>query len=254
MTTDRGPSPQRGPPTGEIKFEDYERVLWGVLGILARKGYVTPPDEGRDLIHDFYVEHWHGLQHRFDPELGRFSSYLFQAFYRFARRRILLLGSWRSRLVDLSDLARHAVDTTPGPPDVVAQAEQVRRVEEAVSALPPFQWRVLREFLSGEGKSERYLAQKHGITRHRLREILMEAVGRVAAHLGGINPASGSDALVAVASWQEGRSVEDTAALFGLTPTEVRAARRRLASSLLAAIRGRPASSKNRKEHDDEDC
>src|SRR5438270_1228739 len=81
-------------------FQEYERLLWRVLAQLARDGFIAPPDEGRDLIHDFYLEAWPGIRERFDPKRGAFQAYVFSAFYRFGRRRIIDLQNWRGRLVD----------------------------------------------------------------------------------------------------------------------------------------------------------
>src|SRR5688572_4101425 len=72
----------------DIRFLDYQRLLWRMLGVLARRGYVVPPGDARDLIHDFYLDAWPGLTQRFDPTLGTFATYVAAAFYRFARRRI----------------------------------------------------------------------------------------------------------------------------------------------------------------------
>jgi RNA polymerase sigma factor (sigma-70 family) len=228
----------------DVSFVDFERLLWLVLSRLAKSGYVTPPNDAQDLIHDFYVDEWENLKRRYDPTLGSFANYLFSAFYRFARRRIVRLQSWHSRLVDTAELARR-VDHTTEPREILERSEETKAIEErlstireALTALPTVQQAVLRDFLSSarEDTSERSLARRHGISRYRLREILVEALGRVASEQAR-RGAPGSSVRAASALWQDGRTVRDTAKILGLSVGKVRLARQRYVGTLLEAIR-----------------
>jgi RNA polymerase sigma factor (sigma-70 family) len=221
----------------EISFEQYERLLWRVLAHLAQRGYVVPPSEARDLIHDFYVEAWQGLVERFDPKRGNFSSYLFGAFYRFARRRILLWQNWRSRVVNVRHLVYH-VDESTDSEQAVDLKNQLREIRDVLSRLPQQPREVLRDFLSEEG-SERCLALKHRISRHRLREILIDALGWVAMEVGHRSFQATVDGQVALALWRDGRTAHDTATLLGIPVAEVHAARKRITAHLLDAIRSK---------------
>jgi RNA polymerase sigma factor (sigma-70 family) len=216
-------------------FEQYERMLWHVLAQLARRGYVVPPSEARDLIHDFYLEVWQGLTERYDSKRGNFSSYVFGAFYRFARRRIIRLQNWRGRLVDVCQLARYADESV----DVERAADvesQVQKVSGVISGLPWLQRDILRDFLSGEEGSERRLALKYAVSRYRLREILVDTLGRVATELGHILVENPIEEQVALALWRDGRTVRDTAVLLGISVADVHAARKRLVAQMLVNL------------------
>jgi RNA polymerase sigma factor (sigma-70 family) len=226
-------------------FVQYERLLWVALGRLAAAGYVAPPSEARDLIHDFYVEQWRGLTSRYDPGRGTFSGYLFAAFYRFARRRILQLQNWRRRLVDAAEAA-HQADDSSSPLETLERKDEAEErdrrlfaVREALDALPRLQLEVLRDFLSSSGtqRSERGLAGRHGLSRYRLREVLVEALGRVVTELQHRWGADVPELQAAAALWQDGRTVRDAARVLGLSIEEVRTARRQYVARLLKAIR-----------------
>src|SRR4051812_39949290 len=92
---------ERGGASGrslDIDYARYRRLLTAALARLARNGYAVPPDEGLDLIHDFFVEAWEGLIHRFDADKASFETYIYGAFIRFARPRIVRLNRLRSGL------------------------------------------------------------------------------------------------------------------------------------------------------------
>src|SRR5258708_32361204 len=161
----------------------YESVLWRVLAALARGGYAVPPSDARDLIHDFYLDAWPGVHERFDPKQGPFSAYIAGAFYRFARRRILKLESLQRRMVDFDSAVAHlSSDSTP--PDILESRQRHREATAALSVLAPLERTVLEEHLAGEGLSERALAERHKLSRYGIRELLADALGKVAVALG----------------------------------------------------------------------
>jgi hypothetical protein len=218
----------------EAVFADYERLLWRVLAHLAQLGYVLPPGESRDIIHDFYVEAWDDLVRRFDPQKGRFSTYLFAAFFRFARRRILRWHQWHGPLQSLKELAdpKAGVPVDKEPID----EPQLAAMRVALGKLSTVQRAVLSELLTGR-VSERELATRHQMTRYRLQETLIDSIGQVMTELGENALPRTTEGQVALALWRDGRSVPDAAALLGLPVPLVQDARRRLVHGILANLR-----------------
>ena len=217
------------------EFPQYERLLWRVLAALARGGYFVPPQDARDLLHDFYVEAWAGVKERFDPALSSFATYLSAAFYRFARRRIANLDSWRHRLVDIEEVSA-LPSMAPSPYEYVEHTELLNEVKRALERLPSLERQVLYGYLADDPLTERELAQLIGLSRYAVRELLTNAVGRVATELR--KTASDSvDSLVAFYVWRDDRTPRQVASLLGLSLSDVQAARARVATQLLSSIR-----------------
>ena len=212
-------------------FQQHDRLLWSVLARLARGGYVTSPDEGRELMRSFYVEAWPNVERDFDKRKASLQTYLARAFYLFSRRRIVQEASWRRRLADV----KSALDASPEPEAVAERREELKSVRQALESLPEKERSVLVDFLSGRTR-ERDLAQKHDLTRHRLRETLVEALGRIATRLGAFTRTSIEDQ-VARHLWYEGRSARDTGRLLKLTTEEVQAFRNERIGRFLRSIR-----------------
>src|SRR5262249_54398118 len=116
----------------------------------------------------------------------------------------------------------------------------LRAVRQALEHLPELQHAVLQDYLGGGG-SERELAQRHGMTRYRLRETLVDAVGRVMAEIGEETLAQTPEGRIALSLWREGRTVQDTSRLLGLSVPEVQAARRRFVQRILEQLRSLPS-------------
>ena len=159
-------------------FAQYERLLWHVLGSLSRRGYFVPPDEARDVLHDFYVEAWRGLEQRFDPDYGTFSAYVAGSFYRFARRRLVEMNQWRNMLDDLSDL-EESPSPTLGPADIHEEREAIELVQRAVASLPRFDRQLLQAYVAADEPSERVLAATHSLTRYEVRRRLASAMAKI---------------------------------------------------------------------------
>src|SRR5262249_1710109 len=92
------------------------------------------------------------------------------------------------------------------------------------------------------GDSERALAARHNMTRHHLRETLINALGQVIAALGAEGLAEVPDKEVALALWRDGRTVPETSQLLELSTAEVRAIRQRLVQDILENLRSLPSS------------
>jgi RNA polymerase sigma factor (sigma-70 family) len=216
-------------------FATFEPLLWRTLGALARHGFAAGPGDARDIIHDFYLEAWQGVKSRFDEDLGTFATYLASAFYRFARRRISGLNSWRQSLVDVDDLARIASDA-PTPADLLQGKEQLALIAEAMRQLPIAEREVLNAYLSEADASERSIAARHSMSRYQMRELLLSAIGRLCVMLGTVD-AKREDSLVAYYLWHEGRSAKNVSNLVGLPVAEVHRLKTKFASDLLVSVR-----------------
>jgi hypothetical protein len=96
--------------------------------------------------------------------------------------------------------------------------------------------RTLLEQWLARGTSERRAARAIGLSRYKTRQSLVAALTRLAIAMGQQVGTSGSDWRIATALWAEGRSVADTAAIMGVTTTQVRHARRRVFDFLANAL------------------
>jgi RNA polymerase sigma factor (sigma-70 family) len=214
----------------------YESVLWRVLGALARNGYAVPPSDARDLIHDFYLDAWEGINQRFDPKLGSFAGYVTSAFYRFARRRILKTENFKRRTVDFdSAVAYLSSDSTP--PDILESRERHQAASTALAQLTPLERTILEEHLAGDGVSERELAQRHNLSRYGVREVLADSLGKVAVSLGQTRAVSNTAENIAELLWKYGQSPRDVASLLNMPVADVQVARNHVVSTLLNELR-----------------
>ena len=216
-------------------FASYENTLWRVLAALARDGYVSPPDEARDVIHDFFVDAWAGVNHRYEENRGTFKTYLVSAFYRFARRRIIYLNEASRRLADL-ELVEEIPSDESSAEETIEKKEGEAKLRDAMAVLPAFERRLLYDYLSDIQQSERYLAKKYEITRHGLRKTLIEAIGKLATEIQG-RTASGLSAKVAHMIWQDGLTPRQVADRLGISPAEATSLKNRFATGLLASTR-----------------
>ncbi len=214
----------------------YERHLWRVLAMLGRAGYFVPPQDARDLIHDFYLDQWPGLLQRFDSDRSQFGTYLSAAFYRYARRRILALERWRRRSVDL-EAAADLASTTAMPDQQLESSEQLALIRAGLAQLPALERTVLFDFLASGDANERALAARHSLTRYRLREVLADAVGRLMVTLAAGPAAPTLDARVAKSLWLDGLSARQVAGLHGIGTADVNAARARFVADLMKSLR-----------------
>lgn len=222
-------------PLSARNFLDYEPLLWRVLSKLARDGYVIQPHDARDLIHDFFLE-WVPLNSRYDAAKGDFAPYLATAFYRFGRRRQLKLHRLRARAVDIEECLDLA-SAEPLPLEATEIKQQVAQFRAALGQLPEAEQALLADFLSDHATGERELAEKHHLTRYRLREQLAATVSRLALQLMETGQQSG-DADIAYRVWVADQSPRRVAAELGISTEQVNQAKARFAQVLLDAIRG----------------
>lgn len=222
-------------PDQENAYLQLRRLLFGALGRLAQRGFTVPPPDGLDIIQDFFIEAWTAVSTNFDPARGtKFETYVYQAFVRFARPRIVQLHRWKGVLVDADHLAR-LVDRAAPPPSSESERD-VMAVRDAVRDLPALHRDVLAGYLAAERPSERALAEKFSLSRHRLRHTLVAAFATVALALGERGRISERDWMIARALWEEHRTPAEAAARLGLTPQQVRNARDRMGRILVRQL------------------
>lgn len=220
----------------EHSFLAFEPLLWRVLSSLAKRGFVAAPLDARDVIHDFYLEAWDGVGRRFDQSLGDFKTYLSSSFYKFARRRIVALRGWRHSLVDIDLLSNSLVDDI-SPQRVVEQRQLVSAIRTALSHLPRDERVVLYDYLRESEPSERTIALRHSLSRYACRELLLNALGRVAVEMGR-SDGERKESLVAFYLWREGRSPRNVSALLEIPVSEVMRCKTEFAAQLLFTLRG----------------
>jgi RNA polymerase sigma factor (sigma-70 family) len=217
----------------ETAYLSLRRPLFGVLARLSRQGFVTRPADASDLVHDFFVEVWPAVARGYDSNRGPLEAYACRAFANFARPRIVRLHRWQSRLVESAELARLAA----APDRLSESARDIAAVAEALAKLPPLHREVLQAYLTSDLHSERALADIFGLSRYRLRETLVEALGRGAVLLGEPGRIPRDDWEVARALWKEGRTAGEAATLLGRTVEQVRQARQRIGRLLFDGLR-----------------
>lgn len=169
MTTDKTHLPE---------FQELSGLLWRVLGALAKRGYFVPPEDGQDILHDFYLDAWPTLKERFDARKGEASSYVATAFYQFARRKLLQSMRWRQALVDVKAVEDWPA-SEPQPPEIHELMELRRSLERAIVHLSKDERTLIGAYLALEEPSERKVAEALGVTRHQARHRLSEVMGRL---------------------------------------------------------------------------
>lgn len=217
-----------------MQFLKYEPMFWRVQSKLARDGYLIEPQDARDFIHDFYLE-WDPLTQRYKPELGAFEPYLATAFYQFCRRRFFKQHKVRTQTADL-EAAAELPALAPSVADAAELKEQLEQVRQVIDGFAHSEKAILQDYLGEQGYGERELAQMHGLSRYRLREVLAELVGRIALKLTEA-PHDSGDARIVHGLWIEGRSPKAVAALCGMSTADVQAAKNRFSHALLSSIR-----------------
>jgi len=232
------------PSSLETAYRDYRGLLFSALGHLARKGFVVPPADALDLIHDFFVEAWAGLQERFDESLASRSTYVYAAFVRFARPRIMRLQRQRASLLDPAEVA----DLLEGTPQELEPADQVgwNRIGQAIQQLSASDRRLLDAWLNARDGSERDAARQLNVSRYEVRRHLIEVLGQIAASAGALTDRPSIDKNVALAVWRDGLTVGEAAARAGITLQQARNAyrrnQRRIRDALSVVPPARPSS------------
>jgi DNA-directed RNA polymerase specialized sigma24 family protein len=225
-----------------LSAEDYQRlrpVLRKALAYLTGEGFVAQPADGEDLIHDFFVLRWNDLQAGYDPARGGLEGYIFVAFVRFARPRIVRLHSWQNCMRDLEALgiALHEPLLASAEEDEAIESPDKAGVQQAIHSLPASERQLLLRYIELGPRSERLLAAENDQTRYRIRERLVEALGRVAVTAQQHPRLPGDDWRVACALWRDGRTPRAAAAYLGCSTEEIQESRQRIFRTLTAALK-----------------
>ncbi len=202
-------------PTLRDAYTKFAPIFYSALGRLARGGFPVPPADAPDLIHDFFLQAWPGIEKRYRPERGALEVYVYGAFVQFARPRIVRLVRVQSHVSDrvlLEGLACKA----PEPEGEIDLKALSPMLEEGIQALSV----ELRECLvlyCFEGRSERDLARERKVSRYSLRERLIEALGRVVVRFPSPKSFGSTEWAVARAVWYEERTIKGASLVLGIT-------------------------------------
>jgi len=213
---------ERNVPSIEQAYTKLRPLFFAAFGSLARRGIVVSPVDSMDLIHDFFAEAWLGVENRFKPDRGSFESYAYGAFIQFVRPRIVRMRRWQNCLIGPKEL-----DAFPAIQNEEPEPGDQERVREALAKLPEGEREIVRCYMYRDYTSERALAKELGISRYRLHEILVDALGRLAVSFDRPEGFQPKDWAVALALWRDRRTVNEAATVLQLTPQQVRSAYRR---------------------------
>ena len=212
-------------PDIDQSYRELRPLFFLALGRLAEQGFVTSPADGLDLIHDFFADEWAKLSRTYKPSRGNYRAYAYQSFVQFVRPRIVRIQrfqNYKLRPDEVESALSEPAETSPGPETSYDHQLVKARIDE----LPQLQREILTDYVYSD-KSERTLAQAHSLTRHRLRELLVDSLGRVLVRLERPKGISLVDWQVALALWRDARSISQTARYLHLTEHQVRSANKR---------------------------
>lgn len=212
-------------PDIDRSYRALRPLFFLALGRLARQGFVISPADGLDLIHDFFAEEWANLKRTYKPAKGNYQAYAYQSFVQFSRPRIVRIQrfqNYRLRPDEVESALTEPVTITPNPE--VSYDQQL--VRSRIAELPHLEREILAQYVYSDA-SERELAKTYSLSRHRLRELLVEALGRVLVWLDRPDEISATDWRVALALWRDARSIPQSARYLHLTEHQVRAANKR---------------------------
>jgi DNA-directed RNA polymerase specialized sigma24 family protein len=220
-------------PNMEAGYKQFRGLLLDALGRLARRGLAVQPADGLDLINTFFADEWDGLVQRYDPNLGSIPTYVYGAFLRFARPRIISLRRWSQPIADLSHVVENfGSHSEPSAADALVRKEEHLAIEEALTELPSQTRDVFLDYLTLGPRSQRQLARKYKFSRYRVHELLIRVIGRLIVRLEESGAWTLPDRDVAYLLWSEGRTLEETATRLDRPIAEIRESRRRLVELL----------------------
>lgn len=226
-----------GVPSWDEAYVRYRPLLFSALSGLAKHGFAASPDDGLDLIHDFFLDAWHPLVRNYDWKRAKFETYVYASFVRFARPRIIRLHRWNDALVQPSGLTMLDTAEVRVEPPETAQRD-IKAVSAAAAKLVPFERELLIAYVSSPATSERDLARRYSLTRYRLRMLLADALAKTAVHLGETSALDDAERSVILALWHEGRTVKEAARVLERPLSEIQAMRTQFFQRLSYAVKG----------------
>lgn len=229
----------------EAAYRRLQPLFYKALARLTRQGFVIPPSDFQDMVHDFFVEAWPGVARRFDPSISSFEAYCYTAFIYFARPKIIRLHRVYHHLANPTLMLNLRAPDESSPPEMLHDRKLMLK---AIRSLPDLHQKVLTAYCF-LNLSERALCRDFGISRYRMRDLLIEALGAVVAALDRPVQMSEADWRIAKVLWCEQRSVAETARSLGLTDAQVRAASRRNAKLVSEVLTQYHKSSKTERTY-----
>ncbi len=235
MTRDRADLPDLAEA-----YPRYRGLLLSALGRFAARSIPVPPDQGLDLVHDFFTEEWPGIRRRFDPSRGPANAYVYSAFVRFAKARLIAAA----RLREVPIAAWRAAPEGPrddSPQErILIDEEERERLQASLLSLEEPDRKLLLRFAES-GTSERALARDFGLSRHAVRERLVGSIGRLVVDLVAPRvPSRDREAVVAL--WGDLHTAREASRLLGIPEAETKEVRQRTADQFtryLDALRDR---------------
>lgn len=173
----------------------------------------------------------------YDPNRGRFESYVYAAFVQFARPRIARSQRIQRDLVDPAELREMVrIDQASGEAELTSGLDQgvLRRV---LQELPAEEREILLAYFGSTDLSERRLARDLRIGQYKLREQPLTALGKVTLQLNEQAKFSELDWKIARSLWLDQRSVVETAGYLGITEAQVRNGHHRNLKMLASLLR-----------------
>jgi hypothetical protein len=234
------------PPNWEEAYYRHRPLLFAALSKLARSGFAVPPDDGLDLIHDFFIEGWSAVQENYDPNRSEYVTYLYRSFINFARPRIVRSVRWREGLLPPEQLSEK-VETSQAflSHDDPARLPDLAAVRDALRQLPHAERDLLLCYLEGRETSLRKLADRFSLTRYALRLRLADSLAQIAVRIGERGSLTDPEWSVALALWRDKRTVQEAARILSRPVREVQEMRANLFRNLSRAIHHRSASEAN---------
>lgn len=115
-------------------LQKYERAVFSICLRMVRNR-----DEASDLAQESFIKVFHSLD-RYNPQYA-FSSWLFKitsnlCIDHLRKRRIATFGMDDPIDGEKGEIQRQYMTTDPNPEEVYVRSEKVRRLEEAIAALP----------------------------------------------------------------------------------------------------------------------
>jgi DNA-directed RNA polymerase specialized sigma24 family protein len=217
-------------------YIEFRPVLYRALATLAKRGFALHPADGNDFIHDFFLEQWEAVRATFDPAKGTPQAYVYSAFVRFARPRIVKLRRLQDSLVEpklLDSMESYRL----GPENRLASEFDVAFLLSLINHLPSFHKEMLMAYLHSEDHSERSVAKQFSVSRYRAREVLVEALARVVTAFPKPSHIGDEDWSVAYSVWKEGRTLRETAVLLQVPLQHVKNSVARVSYSIGRTLR-----------------
>jgi len=203
-------------PSLEEAYKRLRPLFFRALSRLTGQGRSASPTEALDLIHSFLLEEWSSIKANFDPDRGSLESYVFVAFTHFARRQLTQEERRNLQLTDHRDLERYVQNASEEARGARHDAEVIAR---ALSHLSSSEIHILRRYL--QIQSERKVASEVEMTRHRVRDTLSRALGRLALRVH--SSTTGDRWTVTKEILQGGYTVRQAASKLGVPFDEARA-------------------------------